>query len=246
MGSGATVADTVLLISSGDTRSDRTAALRPGHQKSIVLFLGACVLIHQIVLFLLDLNRRGGKSRNMRKWIFGLGKSLACSWFILRRSLLFTLPFGGGNGYIPFISPPDMLSLSLIILPHVKSYVFVITALHEEPPSFISRIHQAIRWSVGLVITTSYLLVIIYQAQSYKHPTENNGRTLPQPGMALLSQRHGLSEIVMGVIRDSSLLKKYIWTCVLPLTGSIIGNRRGLDRVIMSLFMLCINYQSLI
>lgn len=116
-------------------------------------------------------------------------------------------------------------SLSHIILLHVKPlYVFVITSLHKEPPSFISRIHQAVRWSVSLVITTSYLLVIIYQAQSYKHPVENNGRALPQPGMTLLSQRHGLSEIVMDVIRDTSHLKQYIWPIVLPLTASIMVN----------------------
>lgn len=113
----------------------------------------------------------------------------------------------------------------LIILPYVKSlYVFVITSLHKEPPSFISCIHQAIRWSVGLVITTSHLLVIIYQAQSYKQPVENNGSALPKPSMTLLSQRHGLSEIVMGVIRGTSHVKQYIWMSALPLTGSIMAN----------------------
>lgn len=77
---------------------------------------------------------------------------------------------------------------------------------------------------MGLVITTSYLLVIIYQAQSYKHLVENNGRAMPQPGMTLLSQRHRLSEIVMGEIRATSHLKQYIWTSGRPLTGSIMAN----------------------
>lgn len=74
---------------------------------------------------------------------------------------------------------PPAPSLSRIIQPCVESlYVFVIAGL---PPSFISRIHQAIRRSVGLVITASYLLVIIYPAQSYKHPMENNGEPCHGP-----------------------------------------------------------------
>lgn len=130
--------------------------------------------------------------RNMCSWVFWSAHSLTCSWFVLRRPvLLFTLPFGGGNGYKLFISP-SASALPLTFLLYVKPpYVFVITPQRTPPtptpPSFISHIHQAVRWSVGLVITTSYLLVIICQAQSYKHPMENNGRALPQPGMTLLS-----------------------------------------------------------
>lgn len=92
-----------------------------------------------------------------------------------------------------------------------------------------------------LVITTFYLLVIIYQAQSYKHLVENNGRALPQPGMTLLYQRHRLSEIVMGVIRATSHFKQYIWTGGWPLMGIMMADFWGPDRVIISLHMLCSN-----
>lgn len=138
--------------------------------------------------------------------------------------MLFTLPFRGGNRQtsIYFCSCFAFLFTTLGPL-----HVFVITSLHKKTPtpSLISRIHQAMEWrSVGLVITTSYLLVLIYQAQSYKHLVENNGGALPQPGMTLLSQRHRLSEIVMGVIRATLHLKQYIWTGGRPLTGRIMVN----------------------
>lgn len=120
----------------GDTGSDRTTALCPGPYNRIPLCFLCVFLFHLIVLFLLDLNGEWGKSRNMCNWVFWFGHFLACSWFVLRRSMLFTLPFGGGNGYMLFISPPAS-ALLLIILPYVRSlYVFVITSLHKEPPIF--------------------------------------------------------------------------------------------------------------
>lgn len=124
------------LISSGDTRSDRTTARCPEPYNGIPLCFHCVFLFHLIVLFLPDLNGEWGKSRNMCNGVFWFGQSLACSWFVLRRSMLFTLAFGGGNGYMLFISPPTSV-FPLIILPYVKSvYVFVITILHKEPPIF--------------------------------------------------------------------------------------------------------------
>lgn len=141
-----------------------------------------------------------------------------------------------------FISPPAR-TLLFIAPPHATSlYAFVITSRHKEPPIFYfthSSAHAAVH--CGPCNYHSYLLVIVYQAQRYKHPVENNGRALPQPGMTLLSQRHSLSEIVMGVIRAPTHLKQYIWTSGLPLTGSIMANCWRLDHVIISLFVLCSN-----
>lgn len=72
--------------------------------------------------------------------------------------------------------------LLLTFHPHVGPLcVCAISGLQQRtpeptPPVLISHIHQAVRWSAGLVITTSYLLVIGCRAQSYKHAAKNNGR----------------------------------------------------------------------
>lgn len=51
-------------------------------------------------------------------------------------------------------------------------YFSVISSLHKLPPSFYFLHLSGVQWSVGLVITTPYLLVIICQVQSYKHALE--------------------------------------------------------------------------
>lgn len=82
--------------------------------------------------------------RNMCNWVFWSAHSLTCSWFVLRRPvLLFTLPFGGGNGYKLFISP-SASALPLTFLLYVKPpYVFVITPQRTPPPPIFYFTHSS-------------------------------------------------------------------------------------------------------
>lgn len=72
--------------------------------------------------------------------------TLDARWLVLRRSVMFALPFCGGNEYMLFISAPAS-ALLVIEVPHVGSlYVFIITSFYKEPPHLL--FHAFIRrWS---------------------------------------------------------------------------------------------------
>lgn len=115
-----------------------------------------------------------------------------------------------------YFCPPANIFPALYLL-------FVNLVCNVEPPQrtwhlLFHAFIRAIWCDAGLVITTSHFLVIIYQAQSYKHAVENNGRAWPQPTSILLFQRHWLSEIVMSETRDISHLKPCIWANMPPST----------------------------